>query len=96
MFLFLGDVRLAKMSVLIGTGPYKLLKKDPKVHERRLHSDNINRDNGIKIPEYAWIPMIKKQQETSTTANCQGNNLESADLFKNQNSLEQNRNLISH
>ena len=51
MFLFLGDVRLAKMSVLIGTGPYKLLKKDPKVHERRLHSDNINRDNGIKIPD---------------------------------------------
>ena len=64
MFLFLGDVRLAKMSVLIGTGPYKLLKKDPKVHERRLHSDNINRDNGIKIPE-AWIPMIKKQQQTA-------------------------------
>ena len=95
IFLFLGDVRLAKMSVLIGTGPYKLLKKDPKVHERRLHSDNINRDNGIKIPE-AWIPMSKKQQETATTANCQGNNLESADLFKNQNSLEQNRNLISH
>jgi len=25
----------------------------------RLHPDNINRDNGIEIPE-AWIPMIKK------------------------------------
>ena len=95
MFLFLGDVRLAKMSVLIGTGPYKLRMKDPKVHERRLHSDNINRDNRIKIPE-AWIPMSKKQQETATTANCQGNNLESADLFENQNSLEQNRHLRLH
>ena len=25
----------------------------------RLHPDNINRDNGIEIPE-AWIPTIKK------------------------------------
>ena len=70
MFLFLGDVRLAKMSVLIGTGPYKLLKKDPKVHERRLHSDNINRDNGIKIPEaygYQWSRNNRRllQQQTA-------------------------------
>lgn len=95
MFLFLGDVRLAKMSVLIGTGPYKLLKKDPKVHERRLHSDNIGRDGGVGIPE-AWMPVSGKQRETATTASCQGNSLESAGLFENQNSLEQNRHLILH
>ena len=70
MFLFLGDVRLAKMSVLIGTGPYKLLKKDPKVHERRLHSDNINRDNGIKIPEAC---MDTNDQET--TGDCYNSKL---------------------
>ena len=27
----------------------------------RLHPDNINRDNGIEIPE-AWIPMIKQHR----------------------------------
>jgi len=29
----------------------------------RLHADNINRDNGIEIPE-AWIPTIKKHNRT--------------------------------
>ena len=28
----------------------------------RLHPDNINRDNGIEIPE-AWIPTIKKHNK---------------------------------
>ena len=30
----------------------------------RLHPDNINRDNGIEIPE-AWIPMIKQHSSRS-------------------------------
>lgn len=29
----------------------------------RLHPNNINRDNGIEIPE-AWMPMIKKHNRT--------------------------------
>ena len=32
----------------------------------RLHSNNINRDNGIEIPE-AWMPTIRKHNSRSTT-----------------------------
>ena len=32
----------------------------------RLHSNNINRDNGIEIPE-AWMPTIRKHNSGSTT-----------------------------
>ena len=32
----------------------------------RLHSNNINRDSGIEIPE-AWIPPIRKHNSRSTT-----------------------------
>ena len=32
----------------------------------RLHSHNINRDNGIEIPE-AWMPTIRKHNSRSTT-----------------------------
>ena len=32
----------------------------------RLHSNNINRDSGIEIPE-AWIPTIRKHNNRSTT-----------------------------
>ena len=32
----------------------------------RLHSNNINRDSGIEIPE-AWIPTIRKHNSRSTT-----------------------------
>ena len=47
-----------------------------------LHPNNIDKNNGIKIPE-AGIPMIPKtQRETGTTANRWGNNLES-DLSEN-------------
>ena len=42
----------------------------------RIHPDNINRDNGIEIPE-ACIPTIKTQQETGTSANRRGNNFKS-------------------
>ena len=31
----------------------------------RLHSNNINRDSGIEIPE-AWIPTIRKHNSRST------------------------------
>ena len=31
----------------------------------RLHSNNINRDNGIEIPE-AWMPTIRKHNSRST------------------------------
>ena len=52
----------------------------------RLHPDNINKDNGIDIPE-ARIPTIKKHNGRPE-ANRRGNNLES-DLSENQNSPEQ-------
>jgi len=43
----------------------------------RLHPDNINRDNGIEIPEL-WIPTIKKHnKETGSSANRRGNNFKS-------------------
>ena len=32
----------------------------------RLHSNKINRDNGIEIPE-AWMPTIRKHNSRSTT-----------------------------
>ena len=35
-----------------------LLMVDTKWAELQLHSDNINRDSGMEIPE-AWMPTIK-------------------------------------
>ena len=39
-------------------------KKTSTPVESRNHPDNINRDNGIEIPE-AWIPTIKKHKRRS-------------------------------
>ena len=55
------------------TGHYPLWDdRDPHWYTRRvkeaihirLHPDNINRDNGIEIPE-AWIPTIKQHSSRS-------------------------------
>ena len=53
---------------------YKFIDRDPhrytlRVKEAiqvRLHSNNINRDNGIEIPE-AWMPTIRQHNSRSTT-----------------------------
>ena len=52
----------------------KFIDRDPHRYTRivkeaiqiRLHSNNINRDSGIEIPE-AWIPTIRKHNSRSTT-----------------------------
>ena len=52
----------------------------------RLHPDNINRDNGIEIPEASNHQ--ETQQETGTPANLRGNNFKS-DLSGNNFTAEQ-------
>ena len=52
----------------------KFIDRDPDRYTRRvkeaiqirLHSNNINRENGIEIPE-AWMPTIRKHNSRSTT-----------------------------
>ena len=52
----------------------KFIDRDPHRHTRRvkeaiqirLHSNNINRDSGIEIPD-AWMPTIRKHNSRSTT-----------------------------
>ena len=52
----------------------KFIDRDPRRYTRRvkeaihirLHSNNINRDNGIEIPE-ACMPTIRKHNSRSTT-----------------------------
>ena len=58
----------------------------------RLHPDNINRDNGIKIPE-AWIPTIKKHDRRPVhqrTAEGTTSNRTSRETTSQQNNEDRN------
>ncbi len=73
------DRRLRNSSILFPLGGWKpgnfhkFIDRDPHWYKRRvkeaihlrLHPNNINRDNGIEIPE-AWMPTIKKHNNRRT------------------------------
>ena len=50
----------------INRDPHRYTHRVKEAIHIRLHSNNINRDNGIEIPE-AWMPMIRKHNSRSTT-----------------------------
>ena len=45
--------------------PHRYTRRVKEAIQIRLHSNNINRDNGIEIPE-AWMPTIRKHNSRST------------------------------
>ena len=50
----------------IDRDPHRYTRRVKEAIQIRLHSNNINRDNGIEIPE-AWMPTIRKHNSCSTT-----------------------------
>ena len=50
----------------IDRDPHRYTRRVKEAIQIRLHSNNINRDSGIEIPE-AWIPTIRKHDSRSTT-----------------------------
>ena len=50
----------------IDRDPHRYTRRVKEAIQIRLHSNNINRDSGIEIPE-AWIPTIRKHNSRSTT-----------------------------
>ena len=79
----------------------KFIDRDPHWYTRRvkeaihirLHPDNINRDNGIEIPE-AWMPTIKKhnrktvqQRITGGTTSRQNSEDRNAPITANQRDI---------
>ena len=46
--------------------PHRYTRRVKEAIQIRLHYNNINRDNGIEIPE-AWMPTIRKHNSRSTT-----------------------------
>ena len=49
----------------IDRDPHRCTRRVKEAIHIRLHSNNINRDSGIEIPE-AWIPTIRKHNSRST------------------------------
>ena len=82
----------------------KFIDRDPHWYTRRvkeaihirLHPDNINRDNGIEIPE-AWMPTIKQHSSRSVPRKTAEGTISSLnDEDRNppiNNSLREDRNL---
>ena len=60
-------VPLVLMQKLIDRGNYWYTRKVKEAIHIRLNPNNINRDNGAKIPE-AWMPTIKKHQSQRCAA----------------------------
>ena len=52
-------------SSYIDRDPHRYTRRVKEAIHIRLHSNNINRDSGIEIPE-AWIPTIRKHNSRST------------------------------
>ena len=50
----------------IDRDPHRYTRRVKEAIHIRLHSNNINRGNGIEIPE-AWMPTIRKHNSRSTT-----------------------------
>ena len=64
----------------IDRNPYYYMCKVKEAIHVRIHPDNINRDNGIEIPE-AWMPTIKTvRQRTAKGARTE---MHQSELLKN-------------
>ena len=61
-----GHLPLWNQVKFIDRDPHRYTRRVKEAIQIRLHSNNINRDNGIEIPE-AWMPTIRKHNSRSTT-----------------------------
>ena len=61
-----GHLPLWNRVKFIDRDPHRYSRRVKEAIQIRLHSNNINRDSGIEIPE-AWIPTIRKHNSRSTT-----------------------------
>ena len=61
-----GHLPLWNQVKFIDRDPHRYTRRVKEAIHIRLHSNNINRDNGIEIPE-AWMPTIRKHNSRSTT-----------------------------
>ena len=61
-----GHLPLWNQVKFIDCDPPRYTRRVKEAIHIRLHSNNINRDNGIEIPE-AWMPTIRKHNSRSTT-----------------------------
>ena len=61
-----GHLPLWDQVKFIDRDPHRYTRRVKEAIQIRLHSNNINRDNGIEIPE-AWMPTIRKHNSRSTT-----------------------------
>ena len=61
-----GHLPLWNQVKFIDRDPHRYTRRVKEAIQIRLHSNNINRDSGIEIPE-AWIPTIRKHNSRSTT-----------------------------
>ena len=61
-----GHLPLWNQVKFIDRDPHRYTRRVKEAVQIRLLSNNINRDNGIEIPE-AWIPPIRKHNSRSTT-----------------------------
>ena len=51
---------------VIDCDPHWYTRRAKEAICKRFHPDNINRDNGVEIPE-AWMPMMKQKQPIGAT-----------------------------
>ena len=61
-----GHLPLWNQVKFIDRDPHRYTRRIKEAIQIRLHSNNINRDSGMEIPE-AWIPTIRKHNSRSTT-----------------------------
>ena len=61
-----GHLPLWNQVKFIDRDPHRYTRRVKEAIQIRLHSNNINRDSGMEIPE-AWIPTIRKHNSRSTT-----------------------------
>ena len=61
-----GHLPLWNQVKFIDRDPHRYTRRVKEAIQIRLHSNNINRDNGIEILE-AWMPTIRKHNSRSTT-----------------------------
>ena len=66
LLMLLGHLPLWNQVKFIDRDPHRYTRRVKEAIQIRLHSNNINRDNGIEIPE-AWMPTIRKHNSRSTT-----------------------------
>ena len=61
-----GHLPLWNQVKFIDRDPHRYTRRVKEAIQIRLHSNNINRDSGMEIPE-SWIPTIRKHNSRSTT-----------------------------